>query len=95
MNLFAFGLQLNGNIKNISLTGINMEIRAKNAINFPHDPGDEFSVELTLPNGKDVHVTARIQAIRKPRTPGTISMGMVFTDMREGARKALGFFLMP
>ena len=88
-------LQLNGSIKNISLTGINMEIRAKNAVNFSHDPGDEFNVELTLPNGKDVHVTARILAIRKPQTPGTVSLGMVFTDMREGAKKALGFFLMP
>jgi ferredoxin-fold anticodon binding domain-containing protein len=88
-------LRLNGNIKNISLTGINMEIRAKNAVNFSHDPGDEFSVDLTLPNGKDVHVMARIQATRKQRPPGTFSLGMVFTDMREGAKKTLGFFLMP
>jgi ferredoxin-fold anticodon binding domain-containing protein len=88
-------LKLNGSIKNISITGINMEIRAKNAVNFSHDPGDEFSVKLTLPNGKNVHVTARILAVRKPQTPGTISLGMVFTDMREGAKKTLGFFLMP
>jgi len=84
-----------GSIKNISLTGINMEIRARNALNFAHNPGDEFNLELTLPNGKAVHVTARIQAIRKPRTPGTVSLGMVFTDMRSWTKRELGFFLMP
>ena len=89
------GLRLNGSIRNISLTGMNLEARAKTAAKFPHDPGDEFYMELTLPNGKDIQVTARIQALREPRIPGIVSLGMVFTDMREGTRKALGFFLMP
>lgn len=88
-------LQLHGNIKNISLSGINMETRARNAFNFSHDPGDEFNLELILPNGKDTHVTAMIKGIRKSQTPGTISLGLVFTDMREGAKRDLGFFLMP
>ena len=88
-------LQLNGSIRNISLTGMNLEARAKTAAKFSHDPGDEFYMELSLPNGKDIQVTARIQALREPRVPGTISLGMVFTDMKEGTRKALGFFLMP
>ena len=89
------GLQLNGSIKNISRTGVNLEARAKTVAKFSHDPGDEFYMELTLPNGKDIPVTARIQALRAPRIPGTVSLGMVFTSMKEGTRKALGFFLMP
>ena len=89
------GLHLSGSIKNISLTGINLEARAKTAAKFSHDPGDEFHIEMTLPNSKDIQVTARIQALREPRVPGTVSLGMVFTSMQEGARKALGFFLMP
>lgn len=88
-------LHLNGIIKDISLTGINMEVREKTVANFSHDPGDEFHIDLTLPNGKDVHLTARILAYRKPRCAGMLSLGMVFTDMREGATKELGFFLMP
>jgi len=89
------GIRLYGSIKNISLTGIYMEFRARNVVNFTHDPGDEFNLELALPNEKDALVTARIQGSRKPLTPGTVALGMVFTDMGEGAKKALGFFLMP
>ena len=88
-------IKLNGSIKNISLTGINMEARANVAANFSHVVGDEFNIEFTLPNGKEAHITARIQALRKPRAPGTISLGMAITNMREGSRKVLGFFLMP
>ncbi len=88
-------LSLEGLIKNISLTGINMEVRGKTATNFSHDPGDEFHVDLTLPNGRDVHLMARILSAREPRFAGMLSFGMVFTDMREGAKKELGFLLMP
>ncbi len=88
-------VNLNGNIKNISLTGINMEVRANTVANFSHVVGDEFNIDFTLPNGKDVHITARIQALRKPKTPGTIPLGMAITNMREGSQKVLGFFLMP
>lgn len=88
-------LHLIGSIRDISMTGINMEIRTKNTTNYSHDPGDEFNIKMTLPTGKDVHVEARIVGIRKPQTPGTISLGMVFTYKRESTRNDLGFFLMP
>ena len=88
-------LRLQGLIKNISLTGINKEVNGKAATNFSHDPGDEFQVYLALPNGKKVHLAARILSNRKPRYAGQLSFGMVFTDMREGAKKELGFLMMP
>ncbi len=88
-------INLNGSIKNISLTGINMEVRVNVAANFSHVVGDEFNIDFTLPNGKDAYITARIQALRKPQVPGTIVLGMAITDMREGSKKVLGFFLMP
>lgn len=88
-------LRLNGIVKNISLTGINMEVKGKTMANFPHDPGEEFYIDLRLPNGKDIHVTSRLLSFRKPSFAGMLSMGMVFTDMKEGTRKELGFFLMP
>ncbi len=88
-------INLNGSIKNISLTGINMEVRGNVAANFSHVVGDEFNIEFSLPNGKEAHITARIQALRKPRVPGTLSLGMAITNMREGSQKVLGFFLMP
>ena len=88
-------VRLTGSIRDISMTGINMEIRTKNKRNYSHDPGDEFNVKMALPTGKDAHATARIVGIRRPQTPGTISLGMVFTDKKEGAKSDLGFFLMP
>lgn len=88
-------LRLNGIVKNISLTGINVEVKGKTMANFPHDPGDAFCIDLTLPNGKDIHVTSRLLSFRKPRFAGMLSMGMVFADMKEGTKKELGFFLMP
>ena len=88
-------LGLNGTVKNISLSGVNMETREKTAAKFSYDPGDEFHIDLTLPGGKDVQLTAKILSSRKPRVAGMLSLGMVFTDMREGSHKDLGFFLMP
>jgi hypothetical protein len=86
---------LNGIVKNISLSGVNVEIREKTAAKFSYDPGDEFHIDLTLPGGKDVHFMTKVLSSRKPRVAGMLSLGMVFTDMREGTQKDLGFFLMP
>ncbi len=88
-------LCLNGIVKNISLSGVNVEIREKTAAKFSYDPGDEFHIDLALPGGKDVHLTAKVMSSRKVRLAGMLSLGMVFTDMREGTQKDLGFFLMP
>ncbi len=89
------GIVLNGMIRNISRHGMKMEVRAKNANTFSHDPGQEFYVELTLPGGKELHFNVRVLASRIPQVPGQLSLGMVFTDMKEGTEKNLGFFLMP
>ena len=87
--------RLNGLIKNISLSGANLEVKRINTTNFSHDSGEEFYVDLTMPNGKEIHLTSRVMAMRDPKIPGMISFGMIFTDMREGSKKELGFFLMP
>jgi len=88
-------LVLNGVIRNISLTGINLEVKSRTVANFSHDPGDEFHVDFILPKDNEVHLTARIVSFREPRVAGTLSLGMSFSDMTETARKKLGFFLMP
>ncbi len=88
-------LRLKGYVRDISISGANMEVQGNALTNFSHDPGEEFFLDLTLPNGKDIHLTARILSLRERRMPGTVSFGMVFTDMREGSKKELGFFLMP
>lgn len=84
-----------GHIKDISLMGMRMEVKGTTMVDFSHDPGDEFDINLILPNGKDVYLTARILSSRKPHVSGMFSFGMIFTNMREGSNKELGFFLMP
>jgi CRP-like cAMP-binding protein len=87
--------RLKGIIKNISLNGMKMDVTIKPGTNFSLDPGDEFLVEAALPNSKGIKLTAKILSIREPRIPGRFSLGMLFTGMREGTEKELGFFLMP
>ena len=86
-------LRLNGLIRDISISGANMEVRRTNATRISHDPGEEFYLDITLPNGKEIHLTSKIVSSRTPRSSGMPSFGTVFTDMREGSRKELGFFL--
>jgi len=88
-------LRLLGRIKDISMSGIGLEVNATNRLNFSHQPGDEFFISTVLPNRKELDVTAKIVSIKSARTPGRLSMGMSFTDMTDEARKRLGFFLMP
>jgi hypothetical protein len=70
-------------------------VGAKNALKFPHEPGDEFHISTVLPNGKELDVTAKIINVRRDDKPGMLLMGMSFTNMSEEAKKTVGFFLLP
>ena len=87
---------LEGYIKDLSMTGLSLEISAKNASLIPHEIGDLFKVKTLLPKKKRLEVTAKI--VFGHETKGKIRLGMAFTqleDLGSGARKALGFFLLP
>ena len=88
-------VKLVGQIKDISLTGVGLEVGARNALNFSHDAGSEFVIKTVLPNGKELDVTARVVYVKKDWKPGRIFMGMEITHLGDDDRKTLGFFLLP
>jgi len=88
-------IRLEGWIRDISMTGMGLEVRAKNAQRISHNSGDRFYFETVLPNGNALKFTSRIMSVKKDRTPGKIFLGMNLEDMKEDAWKQLGFFLMP
>ena len=88
-------VSLSGRITDMSLSGLRMEIMAKNTTSFSHMDGDSFVVNTVLPNGKSVELEAKIVRFTKSEVPGKMLLGMSVTELSAGAKKLLGFFLMP
>jgi len=86
-------LRLGGRVKDISLNGVGLEVRSKNALNFSHEMGDTFHIIMMLPTNKKMTFTAKIQAVKVDRTLGRILMGMQFQEMDGENKKTLGFFM--
>ena len=86
---------LKGQIKDISMSGLSMEVGLDNESLVPHKMGQLLHIDTVLPNGQDLNVTAEIVNVVKK--PGKIRLGMKFGDLPEyyGARKAIGFFMLP
>jgi len=88
-------VRLRGQITDISLNGLRMEIVAQNTINFSHMAGESFVVNTVLPNGKSLELEAEIVTVRKSEVPGKLFLGMSVTELSAGAKNILGFFLIP
>lgn len=88
-------VSLPGRITDMSLSGLEMEIVAQNTASFSHMDGDSFVVNTVLPNGKSLELEAEIVTRTKSEVPGKLLLGMSLTELPGGAKKALGFFLMP
>ena len=88
-------VSLPGRITDMSLSGLKMEIVAQNTTSFSHMDGDSFVVNTVLPNGKNVDLEAKIMRLTKSEVPGKVLLGMSVTSLSAGAKKLLGFFLMP
>lgn len=84
---------LKGFIKNISMTGLQMEISSKNFAFASHEVGDYFRIHTVLPNQQPLTVTAKIVYLNKQK--GEILLGMSFLDLPEHSRKTLWFFMLP
>ena len=100
VNLECVYRQLSGNtrlpglIRDISIGGVGVEIRAKNTLTFTHEPGERLQVEVVLPNEKTLEFVGKIESARKASKPGKILIGMTFAELSEDAKKVLGFFMM-
>ena len=86
-------VRLPGRVKDISLNGVGMEVRSKNALNFSHEAGNSFYVTMMLPTDKQLTFRAKIQSVKIDRKLGRILTGMQFEEMDGENRKTLGFFM--
>lgn len=87
--------RLPGRIRDISLSGIGLEILTQNTSECHHIAGDLFSLTTVLPNGKELNLTAELVSLKQTETPGKLLVGMSITRLSDEAKKLLGFFLMP
>lgn len=84
-----------GEIKDISMGGVGIQMRTRSVADFPHKLDDELAVDAVLPNGRELSFRARIVRINKTIGPGLVFLGLAFTELRQGDQKELGFFMMP
>jgi CRP-like cAMP-binding protein len=84
---------LRGKIKNISMTGLNLEINPRNESVIPHEIGEVFQLETVLPHAKELKLICTL--VRSSKGRGHISLGMTYRELSDEARKILGFFLLP
>jgi hypothetical protein len=88
-------VQFVGRIRDISLSGMGLEVSAKDALNFSHEPGDSIFVSTVLPNGKELELEGKVLSVNKDAINGKLLLGMFFADISMDTRKTLGFYLMP
>ena len=88
-------INLWGHIKDLSKTGMRIEIPESNTFRCSHKPGDEFLSNAILPSGKRLDATITIARIHDQPAKGVMSLGMVFPHADPNLNKILGFFLMP
>jgi CRP-like cAMP-binding protein len=88
-------LTMPGRIKDISKTGLRLEVSEANSYRCSHQPGDEFFLKAILPNGKKLEVRTKIVRLHEPPAKGMLALGMRFQKMDIETNKVLGFFLMP
>ncbi len=84
-----------GKIKDISKTGMRMEVPTANTLTCSHEVDDDFSASAFLPNGKQLDVTIKIVRQYEPTAKETRDLGFKFIKLTQHASELLGFFLMP
>jgi len=86
---------LTGNITDVSMGGMGLQVSAKNESVISHEVGESFHIDTVLPNGKDLSLVAQIVSVKKTRS--RVRLGMQFRDLPDyqEAKKTLWFFLMP
>jgi CRP-like cAMP-binding protein len=89
----GFNGTLKGTIKNISMSGLCLEIDPRNESLMSHEIGEVFQVETLLPNEKELKLICTL--VRSSKGRGCTNLGMAYPELNDGTRKTLGFFLMP
>lgn len=86
-------VKLKGRIKNIGREGVGMVLNVKDS-RFGHRQGNELELSFTLPNGKKIDAVGKIKWFRHDPILRQMRLGVGFTELKAGASKSLGFFLM-
>jgi CRP-like cAMP-binding protein len=86
---------MKGRIKNLSMTGLLLEIPSVNTTYASHEVGASFRIDTVLPNNQPLKLTAKIVNVHKQE--GRLRLGMHFHDLPDydGTRKTLWFFMLP
>jgi len=86
---------MKGRIKNLSMTGLAMDVSSVNTSYASHEVGQSFRIETVLPNGQPLKLSARIVTVHKQEEK--LRLGMHFHDLPDydGTRKTLWFFMLP
>lgn len=87
-------LRLPCQIKDLSREGVGVTVDPENALSCAHEIGEEYFLETTLPNGREISFTAKVVNANPNKFPGKVFLGMSFTHIGDRSNKALGFFLM-
>jgi CRP-like cAMP-binding protein len=87
-------LSFEGRVTDISVGGAALEVNSGNALKTPHTPGEELSIHIRLPNGREIEPVGVIRMASKAGVPGSLRLGVEFTEFKGEDRKTLGFFMM-
>lgn len=89
----GFSQKAKGKVKNVSMTGLYLDVPSGNESLFSHHFGEVFVIETVLPDGKEFQGKGRV--VRIAKSSEATSLGIAFSDLPEEQRKVLGFFLLP
>jgi hypothetical protein len=84
-----------GRIRDISKSGIRLEVPKGNLLTCAHAPGDSFAASAFLPTGKQLDVFVEVVRCSDVSPEGKYVLGMKFYNLNEYNSMILGFFLMP
>jgi hypothetical protein len=88
-------VNLTGYIKDISVSGLGLEVDPRNHSLVSHGVDDMFYLSFVLPNEKQMEVLGKVVHVTKRRE--SMRLGMVFpetSDSMAEIKKTLGFFLL-
>ena len=88
-------LHLSGVIKDISMSGLSLEVSPRRTSAVSHNVGDTFRIETVLPSGIKIALPAKVMNAEKGFAKTRLGMHFdVLPDYSE-TKKALWFFLLP
>jgi CRP-like cAMP-binding protein len=87
-------VRLWGRIKNISKTGIRLDVTRMNALDYSHDIGRQFKAYAFLSNDRQIEILVEVANSRLLEDNRTLALGMKFVGTDAAAERAIGFLFL-